>query len=68
MGIITQSTKDMLEQLEQKKEQLAVEITKLSSKKPKIIDVNDCVDFLFSLTALDFSTAENKELLFKHFI
>jgi len=68
MGIVTQSTKDMLEQLEEKKEQITVEIAKLSNRKPKIVDINDCADFLFSLTALDFSVAENKELLFKRFI
>jgi len=58
----------MLEQLEEKKEQLTIEIAKLSSRKPKILDINDCADFLFSLTALDFSVAENKELLFNRFI
>ena len=68
MGVITQTTKDMLMELEQKKEQLAIEITKLSNRKLKILDVNDCADFLFSLTALDFSVAENRELLFNRFI
>jgi hypothetical protein len=68
MGVVTQSTKEMLEQLEEQKERLAVEIAKLSSRRPKIIDVNDCADFLFSLTALDFSIAENRKLLFDHFI
>ena len=68
MGVITQSTKEMLEQLEAKKEELIVEIAKLSSRKPQIIDLNECADFLFSLTALDFSIPENKELLFNRFI
>ena len=30
--------------------------------------MNDCADFLFSLTALDFSVAENKKLLFDRFV
>ena len=68
MGIATASTKGMLEQLEEKKEQLAIEIAKLSSRKPKMIEVNDCADFLFSLTALDFSVAENRALLFNRFV
>jgi hypothetical protein len=68
MGVVTQSTKEMLEQLEEEKERLAIEIAKLSSRKPKIIDMNDCADFLFSLTALDYSVAENRELLFNRFI
>jgi hypothetical protein len=68
MGDITKATKEMLEQLEEKKERLAVEIAKLSSRKPKILGTNDCADFLFSLTALDFSVAENRKLLFDRFV
>jgi len=68
MGVITQTTKDMLVELEARKEQLAIEIAKLDNRKPKIIDVNDCADFLFSLTALDFSVAENRKLLFDRFV
>ena len=30
--------------------------------------MNDCADFLFSLTALDFSVAENRKLLFDRFV
>lgn len=68
MGVVTQSTKDMLLQLEEKKETLAVEIAKLSNRTPKLINKNDCADFLFSLTALDFSIPENRKLLFDRFI
>ena len=47
MGLATQSMKEMLEQLEADKARIAIEIAKLTSKKPKIIDANDCADFLF---------------------
>ena len=68
MGLATQSMKEMLEQLEERKNQIAIEIAKLSGKQPKTVDVNECADFLFSLTALDFSVAENRKLLFDRFV
>lgn len=61
MGVVTQSTKDMLLSLEEKKEQLAVDIAKLSCRSPKVLETSECADFLFSLTALDFSVAANKK-------
>lgn len=68
MGIVTESTKDMLLELEEKRDKYATEIVRISNRKRKTINKNECADFLFSLTALDFSKPENRKLLFDRFI
>ena len=53
IGIVTESTKDMLLELEEKRDKYATEIVRISNRKRKTIDKNECADFLFSLTALE---------------
>ena len=67
-GIVTASTKQLLEELEEIRESLAVRAAKLLSVKRQLLDLDECSDFLFSLTALDYSKPENRELLFTRFI
>ena len=68
MGIVTTSTKEMLLNLENQKEKLLINIAKINNRKQKNLTIDECEDFLFSLTTLDLSIPENKQLLIDRFI
>ena len=68
MGIVTTSTKEMLLNLENQKEKLLINIAKINNRKQKNLTIDECEDFLFSLTTLDLSIPENKQLLIYRFI
>ena len=68
MGIVTTSTKEMLLNLENQKEKLLINIAKINNRKQKNLTIDECEDFLFSLTTLDLSIPENKQFSIDRFI